>query len=202
MITIGQKIATQRTAVSRLATTDLDNIKFGRVFSDHMFVMDYADGAWQQPTIVPFANLQMSPAALVLHYSQTIFEERDVGTQISISNSDDGTIRFFINNAISSEGVKEALGKAMEMKAKLTTLNQDLNHVNEQLKVISEDQARLRANLRELPTTAAAYKRYLEKLDKQETEIESLREDQKKLQGNVLKQRQDVDRYLANLNVK
>ena len=28
-----------------------DNLAFGRVFSDHMFVMDYADGAWQRGEI-------------------------------------------------------------------------------------------------------------------------------------------------------
>ncbi|HRP00136.1 MAG TPA: branched-chain amino acid aminotransferase [Flavobacteriales bacterium] len=74
MITTGQKIAIQRTEKSRLPETDLQNIKFGRVFSDHMFVMDYVNGAWGAPKIVPFADLRMSPAALVLHYSQTIFE--------------------------------------------------------------------------------------------------------------------------------
>lgn len=74
MITTGQKIATQRVERSRLIDTDLDNIKFGRVFSDHMVVMDYEEGAWKAPSIVPFADLELSPAALVLHYSQTIFE--------------------------------------------------------------------------------------------------------------------------------
>ncbi len=74
MITTGQKIAIQRTTEPRLADTDLDNIKFGRVFSDHMFAMDYAEGAWQRPRIVPFADLRMSPAASVLHYGQSIFE--------------------------------------------------------------------------------------------------------------------------------
>ncbi|MEZ4806509.1 MAG: branched-chain amino acid aminotransferase [Flavobacteriales bacterium] len=49
-------------------------MKFGRVFSDHMFVMDFKDGQWQSPRIGAFADMRMSPAALVLHYSQTIFE--------------------------------------------------------------------------------------------------------------------------------
>jgi branched-chain amino acid aminotransferase len=74
MFTTGQKIAIEETKRSRLTETDLDNIKFGRVFSDHMFVMDHADGAWHKPHIEPFADLQMSPACLVLHYAQTIFE--------------------------------------------------------------------------------------------------------------------------------
>jgi branched-chain amino acid aminotransferase len=74
MITTGQKIAIERTKRSRLSETDLENIKFGRTFSDHMFVMDFVDGAWRDPVIVPFADLELSPAALVLHYGQSIFE--------------------------------------------------------------------------------------------------------------------------------
>lgn len=74
MITTGQKIAIQRNSDSRLPSTDLSNIKFGRMFSDHMFVMDHEDGAWHRPRIVPYANLSMSPASAVLHYGQSIFE--------------------------------------------------------------------------------------------------------------------------------
>jgi hypothetical protein len=142
------------------------------------------------------------PAKAKESVSQTVVEEQDVDTRIAITNSNDNNIRFFINNAITSEGVKDALKKALELKAKHVATQQELNNVNEQLRVINEDQSRLRANLRELPSTAAAYKRYLEKLDKQETEIESLRESQKKLQNQELKDRQAVDQYLRNLNIK
>lgn len=89
MISTGQKIATQRIERSKLADTDLDNIKFGRVFSDHMFVMEYADGTWKTPNIVPFADMRMSPAALVLHYSQTIFEG------LKAYRSVDGSVNIF-----------------------------------------------------------------------------------------------------------
>ncbi len=89
MITTGQKIATQVTEHSRLAGTDLENIKFGRVFSDHMFVMEYENGSWKTPGIVPFADMRMSPAALVLHYSQTIFEG------LKAYRSADGNVNLF-----------------------------------------------------------------------------------------------------------
>lgn len=89
MIGALKKIAVERVKESRLAKTDLDNVKFGRAFSDHMFVMDYADGGWQEPTIVPFADLTMSPATLVLHYSQTIFEG------LKAYRSVDGQVRLF-----------------------------------------------------------------------------------------------------------
>ena len=57
MITTGQKIAIERTKRSRLPETDLNDVKFGRVFSDHMFVMDYQNGQWQQPRIQEYADL-------------------------------------------------------------------------------------------------------------------------------------------------
>jgi len=78
----------------------------------------------------------------------------------------------------------------------------DLSHMNQQLKDITDDQVRLRANLKEMPPTAAAYKRYLEKFDKQETEIEQLRETIKQLQNTLLTQRKALDTYLVNLTVE
>ena len=54
---------------------DWDQLQFGRVFSDHMFVMDYEEGrGWYDARIVPFGNFEMSPASLVFHYGQTVFE--------------------------------------------------------------------------------------------------------------------------------
>lgn len=59
---------------SRIENVDFDNIPFGRVFSDHMFVADYRDGEWRDYRIVPFAPFTMHPASMVLHYGQAIFE--------------------------------------------------------------------------------------------------------------------------------
>ena len=59
---------------SRLSTVDFDNIPFGEVCSDHMYVMDYEDGKWQQPEIMPLAKFHIHPANLTLHYGQSIFE--------------------------------------------------------------------------------------------------------------------------------
>ena len=48
---------------------------FGQYFTDHMFIMDYEDGqGWHSPRIVPFANMEFSPAMSVFHYGQATFE--------------------------------------------------------------------------------------------------------------------------------
>lgn len=48
---------------------------FGRIFTDHMFIMDYTQGkGWHDPRIVPYQDLVLSPAAMVFHYGQEMFE--------------------------------------------------------------------------------------------------------------------------------
>ena len=50
-------------------------IEFGSIFTDHMFVMDYEESkGWIYPRIEEFKDFLISPAALVFHYGQTMFE--------------------------------------------------------------------------------------------------------------------------------
>ena len=114
--------------------------------------------------------------------SQEIIEERDVNTNIALTNSDDQTMRFFISQPIVSEKVKQALGQAVELKSKLSATQREIQQQERQLKVIVDDQVRLRANLKEMPPTAEAYKRYLKKFDEQETQIEDFQKKIKTLQ--------------------
>ena len=78
-----------KTSQSRLSSVDFENIPFGQTFSDHMFVVDYKDGKWQDPEIMPFGDLLISPVNLALHYGQSIFE----GMKASLKN--DGTPALF-----------------------------------------------------------------------------------------------------------
>jgi branched-chain amino acid aminotransferase len=64
-------------AVSRLPDRPLDpaRLPFGKTFSPNMFLMDWEKGAgWHDARIVPFGPLPLSPAAMVFHYGQEIFE--------------------------------------------------------------------------------------------------------------------------------
>ncbi len=54
---------------------DESKLMFGKIFSDHMFQLDYTEGrGWYDARIVPYQDLSMDPAAMVLHYGQGIFE--------------------------------------------------------------------------------------------------------------------------------
>lgn len=74
MDTIKNTIKLTKNQHSKINEVDWDNIIFGRVFSDHMLVMDYIDGKWQVPEIVPFGDLALHPATSAIHYGQSIFE--------------------------------------------------------------------------------------------------------------------------------
>jgi len=62
------------TESSKLPSVDFNNLPFGKVISDHMFVVDFDGKEWVDPRIVPFGTLGISPANLALHYGQSIFE--------------------------------------------------------------------------------------------------------------------------------
>ncbi len=59
---------------SRLSQVDFNQLGFGSIFSDHMFSMEYIDGAWINPQIIPYQALALEPGVAMLHYGQTVFD--------------------------------------------------------------------------------------------------------------------------------
>ncbi|SDL69777.1 branched-chain amino acid aminotransferase [Sediminibacillus halophilus] len=66
------KITKSETSKSKPTT---DQLEFGRVFTDHMFIMDYStEKGWHDPRIIPYQPLTLDPASIIFHYGQTVFE--------------------------------------------------------------------------------------------------------------------------------
>ena len=54
---------------------DSSTLGFGKIFTDHMFMMDYnSEKGWYNARIIPFAPIALHPASTVLHYGSEIFE--------------------------------------------------------------------------------------------------------------------------------
>jgi len=53
---------------------DFYSLGFNFVETKSMFVSDFKDGKWDKGKLVPFGNIEISPAACVLNYGQGIFE--------------------------------------------------------------------------------------------------------------------------------
>lgn len=54
---------------------DENNLGFGKIFTDHMFVMEYqTKKGWCNPEIIPYQPIVLEPSAMVFHYGQEMFE--------------------------------------------------------------------------------------------------------------------------------
>ena len=83
------EIAITRTTTPKQPPAD-ETLAFGKVFTDHMFMMEYDEGqGWHDPRIVPYAPFTMDPACCVLHYGQAIFDGAKA------FRGPDGQIRLF-----------------------------------------------------------------------------------------------------------
>ena len=69
------EISITRTTEPKAKPADESKLGFGKIFTDHMFIMDYSeDLGWHDARIVPFGPLPIHPASTVLHYGAEIFE--------------------------------------------------------------------------------------------------------------------------------
>lgn len=83
---------------SKIDTVDFENLSFGNVFSDHMFICDFKEGAWQKPIIKIYEPFMIDPSAKVFHYGQAIFEGmkayKDDNEAVWLFRPDENYVRF------------------------------------------------------------------------------------------------------------
>jgi hypothetical protein len=132
---------------------------------------------------------------------QEVIEEQTRVQQVVLTGSDDDTLRYFLRASASNEQVKQALEQALKLKGDLAQTRREMQTEEQALKVIDQEQGRLRANMERVPQTAELFKRYLQKLEEQETEIEKRREKIAKLNELAERQRQAFEDYVLALTL-
>jgi hypothetical protein len=134
--------------------------------------------------------------------TQVVTQEQEVRNEYVLKSSGDEQVRWFLSQAVASPKVKEGLKEAMALRWATEKTRREIAELQRQLGTITEDQKRIRANLRETPSSSAAHKRYLEKLDQQETQIEKHQADVKKLQAQEHTQQKAFDDFLAGFSAE
>ena len=72
------------------AKPETDKLGFGKLFTDHMFQMNYTEGkGWHDARIVPYGPIALDPSAMVFHYAQEMFEG------LKAYRTADGSIQLF-----------------------------------------------------------------------------------------------------------
>src|SRR5574341_971892 len=84
-----EPIRVTRAATKKPKPKDQD-LTFGTIFTDHMFVMDFQEEkGWYDPRIEPYGPLSLDPACAVLHYAQAVFDG------LKAFRGQDGRVRLF-----------------------------------------------------------------------------------------------------------
>lgn len=73
-MTAAMDISVTKVERSKLQDLNLENLPFGKFFSDHMLEADFENGEWKNVEIKPYQPLLLSPSVAALHYGQAIFE--------------------------------------------------------------------------------------------------------------------------------
>ncbi|MGJ9383361.1 branched-chain amino acid aminotransferase [Salipaludibacillus sp. CF4.18] len=108
---------------------DPDNLKFGKLFTDHMFTMEYSrEKGWFQPQIVPYAPVSLEPASMIFHYGQSVFEGlkayRDENNDVLLFRPDENLKRLNRSNGrLSIPPINEEL--VMDYLKQLISLEKD-----------------------------------------------------------------------------
>jgi hypothetical protein len=127
----------------------------------------------------------------------SVTEEQQVSYAASLSSQSDEQVRVLLAQPAADEKLKKGVQRAQSLRWELEKTRREVAEQQRQLNAIVTDQGRLRANLKDMPSTAKAYRRYLEKFDEQETQIERYQADIKKLQSQEHQQQKSFDDFLA-----
>jgi len=126
-------------------------------------------------------------------------EERDVSTQVALSNTPDQTIRFVLSLNEATPALKAKLAEALTLKAAWDGQQRDLTQVKADLARVAADQDRIRKNLAATPREAEVFQTYLARLATQEREIDGLTARERTLMAAEFTARKAFEDFLVNL---
>jgi len=128
-------------------------------------------------------------------------EEQLTGESIGVINADLNMLLLYSRHRAVSSKVKEALEKIVTMKNALGDIERRSGQLNQQINDITQEQTRIRENMKVLAQNSELYTRYLKKFDEQETQIEGLREQLRKLRVEEQTQRKQLEDFVSNLQL-
>ena len=121
---------------------------------------------------------------------------------IAILPADDHTIEFYARTGEIPAGVREALNKAVAMKRALAATAQQINDKQVRVNEITQEQERIRQNLKTVDAKSPYHQRLMTKLNDQETTLDTLRGEIDQLRAQHDAQRKELEQYLANLTLE
>ncbi|HYV36233.1 MAG TPA: hypothetical protein VE988_11045, partial [Gemmataceae bacterium] len=133
---------------------------------------------------------------------QEVVEEHVYTDNTVISAMEDGTLRKLIVHEAPSAKVKAALQQVLDKQAQLKTLNFELSESKAALKLLTDDQARVRDNLKIIPQTSEHYDAFLKKFVAQEATIEESQRTIRTQEAQLQKSQKEYEAFVTALTVQ
>lgn len=131
----------------------------------------------------------------------TVKEQQVADQGFAILDGDMDSLIAFSRTGTIPQAVKDALIKAAGLKRAAADAQRQLDQDAQREAAIAKDQRRIDENLRTIDKTSQLYARLVQKLDDQETELDKLRADEDTVTKQLNDLNQQLQNYLANLNV-
>ena len=131
----------------------------------------------------------------------TVKEEQIASQSIAILSTDVGQLLYYRNTGQIPQEVRDALGRAVQLKQDLERLQQQVQEHQQDLKQLEDGQDRLRKNLQTVGQASQLGKRYLAKLSEEEDRIEQLEKQITSLRKDLEAKENELAEYLKNLDV-
>ncbi|MGV3707307.1 MAG: hypothetical protein ACO1Q7_00590 [Gemmatimonas sp.] len=129
-------------------------------------------------------------------------EEELINTQaMQLLQSDTASLLVYARNSEFPSAVRSALEKVVAAKQRLSNIERQIAESSKQTSEITAEQARLRENMKTVDPKSDYYKRLLQKLNDQESQLEKLSRERADLLSQRDAQRTELERYIASLNV-
>lgn len=131
----------------------------------------------------------------------SVREEHTEMQQVEVLPLDISVVQMYARTGEIPQDVRNALGKAAQLKAALTDTQRQVQERQQKLAEITNEQTRIRENMKAVSPASDYYKRLLTELDQQETSIQDLHKQVQDLQKQQDQQRKALEDYILNLNV-
>jgi hypothetical protein len=132
----------------------------------------------------------------------SVTQERVSGETIALLPADVTQIAFYAQSNQLPPKVRTALEKAIEHKQAMAETELQIKQREQIVRNITDEQERIRSNMKTVNQSSEYYTRLLTKLDEQETEIEKHQQQIDELRDQYNKQRNELTKYLSDLDIE
>jgi hypothetical protein len=154
--------------------------------------MEITDALYRFKTTVPAGK----PATF------TVKEEVVQGEGIAIFPADIDTLDFYSKTGEIPKAVREALAKALSLKQQMTDYQRQVQQARQEIQQLSQDESRIRENLKAVPAQSAQHARLLQRLDDQDKKIDDWDQKARDAQNKFNESRKSLEDYLTNLTIE